>query len=85
MAKHLDLLLGGSQFHKVERRSANTFQITAAHIFDVAAIGYSLRYATPKIHPSTCATARSGGVRPSLRNTASVPSLSARESQPAML
>jgi hypothetical protein len=31
MAKYLDLLLGGSQSHKVEQRSPNTFQIAAAN------------------------------------------------------
>ncbi len=31
MSKYLDLVLGGSQFHKVEQRAANTFQITAAN------------------------------------------------------
>ena len=56
------------------------------HLFGVRSdIGNSLRYATPKIHPSTCATARSGGVSSGLRNAASVPSWSARESQAAML
>ena len=49
------------------------------HIFGVLSdIGNSLRYATPNIHPSTCATARSGGVSSGLRNAASVPSWSAR-------
>ena len=66
MAKYLDLLLGGLQFHKFEQRSSNTFQITAAHIFELATngtIGNSLRcYATRNIHPSACATARTGGV-----------------------
>ncbi len=36
------------------------------------------RYITPNIHPSTCATARSGGVRSGLRNAARLPSRSAR-------
>ena len=45
----------------------------------------SPRYATPNIHPSTCATVHSGGVRSGLRNAARLPSRSARESQAAML
>ena len=44
-----------------------------------------LSYATPNIQPSTCATARSGGVRSGIRNAARLPSRSARESQAAML
>ena len=41
-------------------------------------------YATPRIHPSTLATLRSGGVRFGSRNPARLPSLSARDSQAAM-
>jgi|SRR5580700_993372 hypothetical protein len=53
MAKYLDLLLGGWQYHKVEQRSSNTFQVTAAHIFDLATngtIGNSLPYC-PRAYP----------------------------------
>jgi hypothetical protein len=42
-------------------------------------------HATPNIHPSTCATARSGDVSVGLRNAPRVPSRLARESQRAML
>ena len=41
-------------------------------------------YATPRIHPSTLATLRSGGVRFGSRNPATLPSRLARDSQAAM-
>jgi len=47
--------------------------------------GVRIKPGTPSIQPSTCATARSGGVRSGLRKAARLPSWSTRESQAAML
>ena len=41
-------------------------------------------YATPRIHPSTLAALRSGGVRFGSRNPARLPSFSAHDNQAAM-
>ena len=53
MAKYLDV--GRVAVSQGEQRSSNTFQITAAHIFDLATngmIGNSLRY-WPRANPKT--------------------------------